>query len=159
VANFTIEQVVAVASIQQLINDWAYDLDVHEGLHIASLVTEDCNYTVRAVPRIGRAAVEAFYKERLATLSGQPGGAPTQRHMLSNLRVDFRSDVEASITFSLLYFSTLGIAAGTDHADPAAVSDVRMDVRRDADGEWRIAKFDSGMTFKRTPPAAPAPAR
>jgi SnoaL-like domain len=152
-ANLSIEQVVAIASIEQLINDWAYDLDVHEGLHVGSLVTEDCRYTVRAVERPGRAAVEAFYKERLATLSAQPGGAPTQRHILSNLRVNFTSATAASITFSLVYFSTMGIAAGTDHADPAAMSDVRMDVRRDTDGHWRISKFDSSMTFKRVPPA------
>jgi ketosteroid isomerase-like protein len=151
VANLTAEQALAVASIQHLIHDWAYELDVNNGLHIANLVTEDCHYVVRNAPRLGRAAVEQFYKERLATLSAQPAGVPTQRHTLSNLRVKFRSSTDVSITFTLVYFTTAGMTSGLGHADPAAVADVRMDCRRDADGEWRISKFDSNQTFQRTP--------
>jgi hypothetical protein len=41
------------------------------------------------------------------------------------------------------------MASGTNHADPAAVADVRMNCRRDADGEWRILMFDSNQSFKR----------
>jgi uncharacterized protein (TIGR02246 family) len=145
------EQALAVTEVQQLINDWAYDLDIHEGLHVAGLVTEDCYYVVRGAPRHGRAAVEKFYQERLATLSAQPAGAPTQRHTLSNLRVSFRSAAEVSITFTLVYFTTAGMSSGLKHADPAAVADVRMDCRRDADGHWRIAKFESNQTFQRVP--------
>lgn len=148
-AKVTAEQLPIIASVQQLINDWAYELDVNNGLKISDLVTEDCSYNVAGSLRQGRAAVEQFYRERLERLSAQPGGVPTQRHMLSNLRVNFRSDKEVSITFSLLYFTTAGMASGTNHADPAAVADVRMDCRQDADGEWRISKFDSNQTFRR----------
>jgi hypothetical protein len=150
-ANVTQEQSLAIASLQQLIHDWAYDLDIHEGLHVSGLVTEDCSYTVRGVPRHGPAAVAQFYKERLETLSAQPQGAPTQRHVLSNLRVSFRSITDVSITFTLVYFTTAGMSSGLKHADPAAVADVRMDCRRGSDGEWRIAKFESNQTFQRTP--------
>jgi ketosteroid isomerase-like protein len=143
------EQALAVAAVQQLINDWAYELDVHNGLHIAGLVTEDCIYVVRGAPRHGRAAVEKFYQERLESLSAQPQGVPTQRHTLSNLRVSFRSSGEVSITFTLVFFTTAGMASGLNHADPAAVADVRMDCRRDDDGQWRIAMFDSNQTFRR----------
>ncbi len=146
------EQALAVAEVQQLINDWAHELDVNNGLHVSSLVTEDCTYAVGGAPRHGRAAVEKFYQERLARLSARPEGVPTQRHTLSNLRVSFRSASEVSITFSLVYFTTAGMASGLNHADPAAVADVRMDCRRDDDGEWRIAMFDSNQTFRRVPP-------
>jgi hypothetical protein len=44
------------------------------------------------------------------------------------------------------------MASGLNHADPAAVADVRMNCRRDSDGEWRIAMFDSNQTFRRVPP-------
>jgi uncharacterized protein (TIGR02246 family) len=151
VAKFSIEQAVARAEVQELINEWATELDLHNGLHIAGLVTEDCSYNVGGTPRQGRAEVEKFYKERLARLSAQPDGVPTQRHILSNLRVGFSSDTAASITFSLVYFTTAGMASKLNHADPAAVADVRMNVRRDADGQWRIAMFDSGQTFRRVP--------
>jgi uncharacterized protein (TIGR02246 family) len=149
VANVTQEQLLAIASIQQLINDWAYELDVNNGLHIADVVTEDCQYVVRGALRVGRAAVAQFYKERLTTLSATPAGVPVQRHALSNLRVQFHSPTQTSITFTLVYFTTAGVAAGTQHADPAAVADVRMDCRRDSDGEWRISKFDSNQSFQR----------
>ena len=143
------EQAMAVSEVQQLINDWAYELDVHNGLEIANLVTEDCIYSVRGTSLEGRAAIENFYKGRLQNLSAQPTGVPTQRHTLSNLRVRFRSANEVSITFTLVFFTTAGMASGVNHAEPAAVADVRMDCRRGGDEEWRIAKFDSNQTFRR----------
>jgi SnoaL-like domain len=151
VAKFSIEQAAAVAEVQQLINDWAYELDVNNGLHISGLVSGDCIYNVGGASRQGRAAVEKFYQERLERLSARPEGVPTQRHTLSNLRVSFRSAVEVSITFSLVYFTTAGMGSGLNHADPAAVADVRMDCRRDNDGQWQIAMFDSNQTFRRVP--------
>lgn len=149
-AKFTPEQAVAVIEIQQLINEWSFELDVDNGINIASLITEDCSYLVRGGVRTSRAAVVQFYKERLETLGATPDGVPTHRHMLANLRVKFNSANEASIGFSLIYFSTAGVKAGTKHADPASTADVRMEVRRGADGEWLIAKFDSTPTFLRT---------
>jgi ketosteroid isomerase-like protein len=151
VANLNAEQALAVASVQQLIHDWAHELDINNGLNVRGLVTEDCTYVLGGTPRQGRADVEKFYRERLARLSAQPDGVPTQRHILSNLRVSFRSPTDVSITFSLVYFTTAGMKSGLNHADPAAVADVRMDCRQDSDGEWRIAKFDSNQTFKRVP--------
>jgi len=149
VAKFTPEQAVSYIEIQQLINEWSFELDVHNGAHIASLLTEDCGYLVRGGVRTGRDAVAQFYKERLETLAATPEGVPTHRHMLANLRVKFTSADAASIGFSLVYFSTAGVKAGTKHADPASAADVRMDVRRGADGEWLIANFDSTPTFIR----------
>jgi hypothetical protein len=149
VAKLSKEQAVVVSEVQQLINDWAYELDVHNGLEISNLVTEDCIYSVRGTSLEGRAAVENFYKQRLQDLSTHPTGVPTQRHALSNLRVKFRSASEVSITFTLIFFTTAGMASGVSHAEPAAVADVRMDCRRGGDEEWRIAKFDSNQTFRR----------
>ena len=143
------EQSIAFAAVQQLINEWAHELDIHNGLHIADLVTEDCSYMGRGTELKGRDAVVKFYKDRLEQLSATPAGVPIHRHTLSNLIVTFGSASEVSITFTLLYFTTAGMASGTNHADPAAVADVRMNCRCDADGEWRISKFDSNQTFRR----------
>jgi uncharacterized protein (TIGR02246 family) len=149
VAKFTTEQAHAVAEIQQLINDWAFELDMHNGQHIADLVTEDCVYVLGGAAKDGRAAVVQHYADRLARLSATEEGVPIHRHALVNLRVRFLSANEASITFNLTYFSTLGMASGVEHADPAAYADVRMDCRRDPDGHWRIAMFDSNQSFRR----------
>jgi uncharacterized protein (TIGR02246 family) len=147
-AKFTAEQAHAFVEIQQLINDWGYELDVNNGKHIANVITEDCTYVVRGGERAGRAAVEKFYADRLAQLSAGDG-VPVHRHALTNLRVIFKSASEASIVFNLIYFSTMGIAAGADHADPAAYADVRMNCRRGTDGDWRISRFESEQAFRR----------
>jgi SnoaL-like domain len=151
-AKFTSEQAVIVTAVQQLTHDWARELDVNNGLHISGLVTDDCTYNVGGTVRQGRAAIEKFYKDRLERLSAQPAGVPTQRHALSNLRVTFRGADEVSITFTLIYFTTAGMAAGLAQPDPAAVADVRMDCRRGHDAEWRIAMFDSNQPFRRVAP-------
>jgi hypothetical protein len=148
-AKFTPEQAVAYVEIQQLINEWSYELDVHNGANIGALLTEDCSYAVRGGVRTSRAAVEQFYKERLETLAATPDGVPIHRHMLANLRVSFTGADDASIGFSLIYFSTAGMKSGTKHSDPALTSDVQMLVKRGTDGEWRIAKFDSAVSFLR----------
>jgi hypothetical protein len=143
------EQALAVVAVQQLINDWGHELDLHNGKHIGELITEDCIYVLGPVVRKGRADVEKHYADRLERLGATPEGVPIHRHNLSNLRVSFRNAHEVSITFSLIYFSTLGMASGAEHTDPAAVADVRMDCRLEADGHWRIAMFDSNQTFRR----------
>jgi hypothetical protein len=151
VAKFNVEQGLVVAEVQQLINDWAFELDVNNGLNISELITDNCSYAVGPTPRQGRAEVAAFYQQRLERLSAQPQGVPTQRHTLSNLRVKFVDTDNVSITFNLVYFTTAGMASGLNHADPAAIADVRMNCQRGYDGHWRISKFDSNQTFRRVP--------
>jgi len=150
-AKFSTEQAASAAAINQLINDWAYELDVNNGINIAGMVTEQCDYTVRGVARTSRGEVEKFYAGRLASFSGTPAGVPTQRHALSNLRVSFNSADDAAITFTLVYYTTAGMSSGLGHADPAAVADVRMNVHRGADGDWLISMFDSAQIFVRKP--------
>jgi uncharacterized protein (TIGR02246 family) len=140
------EETIAWVAIQQLINQWGQELDVNNGLKIGDLVTEDCAYTVRGVERSGRGEVEAFYQARLGEF---PDGPPVQRHAQTNLVVEFTNPDAAAITFTLVYFTTAIVAAGASEADPCAVADVRMEVRRCADGHWRIALFDSAQSLVR----------
>jgi hypothetical protein len=151
VAKFSSEQSVAVTAIQQLIGDWAHDLDVHNGLHVPDLVTENCIYHVGGFRREGRVAVGQHYRDRLERLAAQPSGLPLQRHLVSNLRVSFRSESEVSITFGLLYFMVTGASGAPVPTLPVAVADVRMECQRCDDDEWRISAFDSNQTFVRAP--------
>ncbi len=150
-AKFDLEQTASWVAIQQLINDWAFELDGNNGLNIGELVAEECHYTVRAVARLSRDDVKAFYKMRLAEFADAGKEPPVQRHVQSNLRVQFKSADEASITFTLVYFTAAMIAAGADAADPTAVADVVMDVKRGDDGHWRIFLFDSVQSLVRLP--------
>lgn len=98
--------------------------------------------------REGRAAIGAFYRERQQRLTAE-GGLPVMRHIMSNYRISFTAEDQAEVGFLLLYFAATGTPPFTSYCDPLAVADVRMACRRDADGQWRIAMFDSGQIFRR----------
>ena len=57
-AKFTMEEAQAVVCIQQLVHDWANELDVHNGLQdMADIITDDCVYLVGGAERRSRAEV------------------------------------------------------------------------------------------------------
>jgi hypothetical protein len=143
---FTTEQGTAYAAILQLTNLWARELDLNAGANVGDYVTEDCSYTVGEEKK-GRAEVAKFYSDRLARLSASPEGVPMMRHAQTNLCVEFTSDTTASITFTMLFFTTAS-TGGKPLPDVAAVADVRMQVRSE-NGDWRICRFDSNQSFKR----------
>ena len=145
-AKFDANQAADVLAMHQLVNDWAIEMDVHNGANMGALMTDDCQYVVRAQLRTSRAEVVAFYKERLASFHD---GAPIHRHALVNHRVSFSGADTARIEFSLIYFSTMGSEAGTAETKPFSYADVWMDCRRESDGHWRIASFDSTPVFVR----------
>ncbi len=152
-AKFSAEQAAAVAAIKQVINEWGDELDRNDGLTMiaADVLTQDCRYFVGGEWREGLAATAQFYKERKARLEAA-GGAPVMRHLITNYRVGFTAEDaggdRAEVGFLLLFFAAVGTPP-FDTCDPAAVADVRMEVRRESDGHWRICLFDSGQTFRR----------
>lgn len=150
-AKFTPEQAASVMAVQQVIYAWGDELDVNSGLKMteADLLTEDCQYNVGGEWRDGREAAQAFYNARWEKLGGPDGNAPVMRHLLTGLLVKLTSDDHASVSFQLLFFAATGTPPFVGKADPLAVADVRMECRRDADGEWRISRFDSGQIFQR----------
>ncbi len=140
---------VAIVAIQQLVYDWASELDVHDGVHMATLVSKDCTYHVRGMAREGRNAVVQFYAERLAELQAK-GVTMTQRHAISNIRIQFENDGEAQFTFLLTYYMSFSAAPVSGYTGPTAVADCSMRAVLE-DGNWRISFFDSVQTFKQAP--------
>ncbi len=149
-AKFSADQAAAIAAIQQTINEWGDELDKHDGLGMldADVLTQDCRYFVGGEWREGRAAAAQFYTERKARLTAA-GGAPVMRHIISNYRVTFTGSEIAEVGFLLVFFAKVGEPPFTGYCDPLAVADVRMECRLEADGHWRISKFDSGQIFIR----------
>ena len=148
-AKFSVEQAADVAAIQQVINEWGDELDTNSGLRMtdADVLTQDCRYFVGGEWREGLGATAQFYKDRWDRLEAA-GGAPVMRHIHSNYRVRFTSTDEAEVGFLLLFFARVGTPP-FDTCDPAAQAEVQMVCRREADGHWRIAMFNSGQTFIR----------
>lgn len=148
-AKFTPQQAADVLAIKQVIYEWGDELDINNGLSMRAVdcLTGDVRYNVGGQWREGLEAVEAFYQGR-AEAARAGAGLMTMRHIISSLRVSFDDADNASVGYLLLFFAALGDPP-FDKCDPLAVADVRMKCRRDADGEWRIAMFDSGQIFRR----------
>lgn len=149
-AKFSAEQAVAVAAIQQVINEWGDELDQNSGLKMteAKVLTDDVQYFVGGEWREGLAATAQFYKDRWDRLQAA-GGAPVMRHLHVNYRIRFAAPDHAAVTFQLLFFAKVGEPPFVGYCDPLAVADVRMECRRDAEGDWKISRFDSGQIFQR----------
>ncbi len=148
---FTGEQSAAAAAIHQLINAWAATLDRSNGLDLGPLIAEECVYIVRGIPRRSRDDVLKFYCDRLAELERTPAGPPTQRHVISNLLLDFTADGKVGVDFLLTYYMSPKKPPVMDMQGPTAVADCHMDCSRAEDGHWRIASFDSVQSFVRGP--------
>lgn len=149
-AKFTQGEAAAVLAVQQVINEWGDELDQHDGLKMieADVLTEDCRYFVGGEWREGRAAAAQFYVDRKARLEAA-GGAPVMRHLITNYRVTFTAPDHATVGYLLLFFAKVGDPPFVGYCDPLAVADVRMECRLEADGHWRISRFDSGQIFQR----------
>jgi hypothetical protein len=148
-AKFSADQAADVAAITQVINEWGDELDRNDGLCLiaADVLTEDCRYFVGGEWRESAAAAARFYSERKLRLDAA-GGAPVMRHIMSNYRVSLTANNTAEVGFLLLFFTAVGTPP-IDTCDPAAVANVQMECRREADGHWRIALFTSGQIFIR----------
>lgn len=142
------EQTMTIVAVQQLIYSWARELDFNEGLGMSELIAQSCKYRVRGSVREGPEAVSSFYRERLEQLE-QAGGAPTQRHVVSNVIVAPDGPDRAEVTFSLVYFASSQKPPVTDFKGPIAVADCMMTCVREGDGHWRISMFDSSQSFQR----------
>lgn len=149
-ARFETDQILAVAAIKQLIYEWGDELDMNDGLNIkdANILTKDCRYFVGEQWREGIDDTAAFYQERMARLK-EAGAVPVMRHIISNLKINFIDSQNARADFLLVFFAKAGEPPFTDYCDPLAVADVNMECREEADGHWRISKFDSGQIFRR----------
>lgn len=145
---FDQETAASAIELHQLIAEWGYDLDINGGLHVAELCTGDCNYLVGGIAHRGPAAITQFYAargERVRTQ--QKDGVRTQRHTITNLRVSFQDKDHAAVSFLLVNYSAEGKAPALNLVGPTIVADCRMEFRHEADGEWRIALFDSEPIF------------
>lgn len=145
---FDHDTAIAALELQQLILDWGNELDINGGLNVAALCTEDCTYVVGGNTHRGPAGVTKFYSDRAERIrTQQKDGVRTQRHTITNLRVAFRDKDHATVGFMVVNYSAEGKAPALNLVGPTIVADSRMECRRDAAGEWRIALFDSKPVF------------
>lgn len=149
-AKFTPEQAADVLAVKQVIYEWGDELDMNNGLTMRErdCLAGDVRYFVGGEWREGLDAVAAFYRGRAEAMRAG-AGLMTMRHIITSLRVSFDDDDHARVGYLLVFFAALGDGPFDKYCDPLAVADVKMECRRDPDGEWRITLFNSGQIFKR----------
>lgn len=141
---FDIESAVAVIELQQMIADYWAECDFNAGRDAASFYTEDCVAEVSVGTVRGRDGITKYYAD-MADRQAQSGGRTT-RHVAVNVRIFLQDKDRATIKCQTIGFAGGGKVpvAGTA---PAAVSDMRIECRRDADGQWRFFEYVASPKF------------
>ncbi|RZK02824.1 MAG: hypothetical protein EOO76_05210 [Novosphingobium sp.] len=140
---FTAEQLHAAFELQQMLYDFAYELD-HGSEKVGRYYAEDGAFRTGGINVEGRAAIQGFYDTRNENVKKyQKDGQRTGRHIFTNVRVVFdEADADkATIHFTNINYAGEGPAPVQGLGSPSAIADGLMECRRQADGHWLFTLF------------------
>jgi ketosteroid isomerase-like protein len=128
------------AEIEALIVEHAWRVDHHQCHDLADLYTEDGRFLGAGPDKIGRAAIEAYGRERAAMTKRQA------RHVCTNFRMiwDGPDRIRGGCVITL--FRSDGEVMGT--ADAVAVADAEDIYAKCPDGRWRIQQRRIVLAFE-----------
>lgn len=145
---FTPETAVIALELQQLVAEFANDLDFNDGLNIWSFYAEDGEFAVGDFTYKGQAAIRKFYSDRKERmLPSLKDGIRVAAHTFLNLRVAVEGRDRGVVHFTNVNYGGEGKPPQLGTITPAMVTACRMDFRREADGEWRITRFSGSPLF------------
>lgn len=140
---FTTDQMLAAFELQQMLYDFAYELD-NGANDVGQFYAEDCAFRTGGINVEGRAAIQGFYNTRNENVRKyQKDGQRTGRHIFTNVRVVFdEADADkATIFFTNMNFAGEGPAPVQGLGSPSAIADGVMECRRKSDGQWEFTLF------------------
>lgn len=139
---FDAQSAATALELQQLVLDFAHEIDSNNGLDIARFYTADGVFFVGDTPYKGHEAIKKFYADRLTRIPGQhKDGVRVGCHTFLNLRVEIQDREHGTVYFTNVSYAGEGHPPVRTTITPAMVTTCRMDFRLEADGEWRIAAF------------------
>jgi len=142
------DSAIVAIQLQQLLMQFADELDSHDGRETANFYADAGRFLVGNRVYEGRDAIAKFYDDRAIRVAHEePGGVRTGRHTYVNPHVSIRDDNNASMHFICVYFSAAGKAPIRDCEGPTVIADGTMDFQRDAAGDWKIMEFRSTPVF------------
>lgn len=116
-------------AIADLVTEFAWLIDHHDGHGVEDLFTEDGTYDLGGWTHTGREAIREFYDTRRAK------GPRTSRHLFTNLRMHPpTTDSDATGTTVLTLHAHDG--EPPHPLSPVMVADYADTYRRDDDGRW-----------------------
>ena len=141
---FTAEQMLAAFELEQMLYDFAYEIDLNGAKDVGRFYTEDGAFRTGGVNVQGRAGLQGFYDTRNENVKKhQKGGERTGRHIFTNVRVVFdeADDTKATLTFTNPNCAGEGPAPVQGLGGPSAIADGLFECERQADGHWLFTLF------------------
>jgi hypothetical protein len=146
--NLIVETALTAMQLQQLLMEFAHELDFNSGLKVGELYTEDGTFILRDSVYRGRRAIIKFYKDYAArVIAEEKDGVRTQRHSFVNIRASVEDSNHATLHFISLNYSAGGKVPVPNLTGPRTLIDCYMKCRRGTDGRWRIAEFSNKRIF------------
>ena len=134
------ESAIMVIELQQLIAEFAHEIDFNSGRNITDFYTEDGTFAVGDYTHRGHAAIRKFYAEREQRIPGQhKDGIRVAVHTFLNPRVEVQDKDNATIFFTNVNYAGEGHPPVLGTIQPAMVTVCRM--------VWRIAWFSGTPLF------------
>jgi hypothetical protein len=143
--DFTAETAAVALQVQQLLNEFTYDVDVNGGRNVLTFYTADGSVNLATGTYTGHAEVRRYYDEFAKMTAGR-----TARHTFVNFRFAVESSTQAVADFVSIYYAGPGAAPVSEFTGPSVISDCRVTCRREADGKWRMFEFHARPVFRRT---------
>jgi hypothetical protein len=142
------EDALDTVLLEQMLHDYWREIDFNAGRNVADYWVDDGIFVVGDQVSVrGSVALTAFYADWAKQVSALKSGVRTARHSSMSLRCLFEAEGVATLTFLALNFSGSGNPPLYDATAPTIISDARMECRRDAEGQWRIASFHAQPIF------------
>jgi len=145
---FDQETAVIAIELQQIVAEFAHDLDFNDCRGIADFYAEDGTFAVGDYTHKGRAAIRKFYADRNERVRAQhKDGIRVSAHTFVNMRVTAEDKNNATVSFTNVNYAGEGHPPVRGTISPAMVTDCRMVFRREPDGIWRITSFSGKPLF------------
>lgn len=147
-SKFNPETAVIAIELQQIVSQFAHEIDTHGGLNIATFYAADGEFSVGDYTHKGHAAINKFYSDRAQRIpASHKDGIRVSAHTFVNLRVQVEDRNNATVFFTNVNYAGEGQPPVLGVINPAMVTDCRMVFRREADDNWRIVLFAGKPKF------------
>ena len=142
---FTADQMLTAFELEQMLYDFAHEIDHNGAQDVGRFYTEDGAFRTGGVNIQGRPALQGFYNNRNAAVKQhQKGGERTGRHVFTNVRVVFdAADAnKATLTFTNINYAGEGPApVNVGQMSPSAIADGLFECARQPNGHWLFTLF------------------
>jgi ketosteroid isomerase-like protein len=145
---FNSDTAVIAVELQQMISEFAHEIDTNDGRGITDFYIEDGVFAVGDFTRTGHAEIRKFYADGAERARARSkDGVRVRRHTYVNHRVEVQDKDNATIHFINVHYAGEGKPPLMGAISPAMVTECRMVCRRCEDGLWRIVVFDGMPMF------------